>query len=63
VGTHNMFFLIYKARLSHSMSMSHSAKAANQIKQEAGFHSCFPDETVEFNYEELYNSKSKHYFN
>jgi len=42
--------------------MSHSAKAANRIKQEAGFPSCFPDETLilaVFNNEELYNSKSK----
>jgi len=37
--------------------------AANRIKQEAGFPSCFPDENlilVVFNYEALYNSKSKH---
>ncbi|TNN70185.1 hypothetical protein EYF80_019556 [Liparis tanakae] len=34
-------------------SMSHSAKAANRIKQEAGFPSCFPDETAVFNYEEI----------
>jgi len=43
--------------------MSHSAKAANRIKQEAGFRSCLPAETLilaVFNYEELYNSKSKH---
>jgi len=40
--------------------MSHSAKAANRIKQEAGFPSCFPDEAAVFNSEELYNSKSKH---
>jgi len=41
-------------------------KAANRIKQEAGFPSCFPDETLilaVFIYEELYHSKSKHYSN
>jgi len=41
-------------------------KAANLIKQEAGFPACFPDENLMlavFNYEELYNSKSKHYSN
>jgi len=40
--------------------MSHSAKAANRIKQEAGFPFCFPDETAVLNYEEPYNSESKH---
>jgi len=47
-------------------SMSHSANAANRIKQEAGFRSCFPDENLilaVFNSEELYNSKSKRYSN
>jgi len=43
--------------------MSNSANAANRIKQEAGFPSCFPEENLilaVFNDEELYNPKSKH---
>jgi len=41
---------------AHRSSMSHSANAANRIKQEAGLPSCFPDENLilaVFNYEEL----------
>jgi len=43
--------------------MSHSAMAANRIKQEAGFPSRFPDDNLifaVFNAEDLYNSKSRH---
>ncbi|TNN41427.1 hypothetical protein EYF80_048412 [Liparis tanakae] len=47
----------------HRSSMSHSANAANRIKQEAGFPSRFPDDNLilaGFNDKELYNPKSKH---
>jgi len=66
VASKTIDFLLYGPFMraeAHSSSMSNSAKAANRIKQEAGFPSSFPDEIfilAVFNFEELYNSKSKH---